>query len=342
MAIYLRAGPKGSLGGPFMVKPDYEDVTINSNGIHIAYSDDTHIGALVVDAADTVTFGPAFEAFLESLGSELRRIEVVSRITRTLDDAATWGTLPHAGNLNEIRSWTNFENVDYDKFFSDQAYPGYIMYLPRCETDSDPLAEELIPLPPAPIPTVVTVGADIAERAQPVVRMDSIQEAEAIVGELKMPHPDCMSEDQDDAAKCQIVRDLFATDVTLDLVARRIVALDKTLGDGFARIAEPFGMLITTYPAPTARNILEIERTVQADETLDRWMTDSLELVQILVFRLGRPAGGSTELFLSKYMRQADRQSRTFMRSYISARLAPRPVARVSALRGQPIIGPTP
>ena len=64
--------------------------------------------------------------------------------------------------------------------------------------------------------------------------------------------------------------------------------------------------------------------------------------VQVLVYRLGRPAQGSTELFRSKYMRQADRQSRTFMRSYISARLAPRPLARVSVLHGHRTIGLTP
>ncbi len=61
----------------------------------------TEIGTLVVDAFDTVTFTPAFENSLKASGSsDIKRIEVVSRYSQTLEMARD--RLPHADNPDNL------------------------------------------------------------------------------------------------------------------------------------------------------------------------------------------------------------------------------------------------
>ena len=63
------------------------------------------IGTLVVDAYDTVTFTPAFENSLKVSGSsDVKRIEVVSRYSETLEMAREGGVLrlPHADNPDNL------------------------------------------------------------------------------------------------------------------------------------------------------------------------------------------------------------------------------------------------
>ncbi|HUV67324.1 MAG TPA: hypothetical protein VMW24_25765, partial [Sedimentisphaerales bacterium] len=59
-------------------------------------------GTMVVDAYDTVTLGGKFN---ESVFNQITRLEVVSRISTTLNEVITYGRLPYADDPEAIRSW---------------------------------------------------------------------------------------------------------------------------------------------------------------------------------------------------------------------------------------------
>jgi hypothetical protein len=91
VAIYLGNGTFSGFSG---------NVSMGSGSVWIDNKSITEIGALVVDAYDTVTFTDAFENSLP--GSKVRRLEVVSRRSPDLDTAIADETLPYAGNPSRL------------------------------------------------------------------------------------------------------------------------------------------------------------------------------------------------------------------------------------------------
>jgi hypothetical protein len=72
------------------------NVSMGSGSVWIENKSLTEIGALAVDAFDTVTFTDAFENSLP--GSTVRRLEVVSRMSPDLDTVIAFQRLPYADN----------------------------------------------------------------------------------------------------------------------------------------------------------------------------------------------------------------------------------------------------
>jgi hypothetical protein len=76
------------------------NVDMGSGSVWIDNKSLSKIGALAIDAFDTVTFTDAFENSLP--GSTVRRLEVVSRLSPDLDTAIADQTLPYAENPDQL------------------------------------------------------------------------------------------------------------------------------------------------------------------------------------------------------------------------------------------------
>jgi hypothetical protein len=94
VAIYLGSYELDPLTGS--PNRPHNNVAINSK---VSIAD---YGTMAIDADDTVTFDGAFEA---SAFDQTNRLEVVSRISQTLDQVINYGRLPHARNPAAISSW---------------------------------------------------------------------------------------------------------------------------------------------------------------------------------------------------------------------------------------------
>jgi hypothetical protein len=322
VAIYLKAGGAVPIvsSGP---KPDHEDITVNSKAISISQQGGG-VGTLVVDAADTVAFGKKFDGYLRA-GGDLQRIEVVSRMSPAdLSTVAIWGTLPHADDLYDVHAWPNFQGVDYRRYFNGTYPDDYVIYLLR---GGDPaIASPLFEVMPfqqaAPVPVVVAV--DVVERVPPVVRG---RDATQILGEaLRIPHPDCMSEDQQDTAQCQTVGDLLAVDPSLVAgVLARIEAVDRRLlpdetPEGRQERLMRLEALAKHWPPVNSSNLRQIQTEARNTPGLLEWMESAVDFVRILHVPLHKSLRWSSDTFLLTYLASSEQLQR-FMRTYIEVRL---------------------
>jgi filamentous hemagglutinin family protein len=182
----------------------------------------------------------------------------------------------------------------------------------------------LLPLPP-PVPVVI-VPVVVPPAPIDVIRgLDEVRLAEAIVGPIVPPHPECVDVKQDNVEvlrKCQVACNLFSTDVSLVPVAEDIVSLNNSLKAGIREVLPRLGALSQKWPRLRPGDLPAVEQVIEQDPALRTWLHEGVEFTRLLSAKLGRTRNDSVERFLLEYLAgTADESVQSFVQGYLKARL---------------------
>jgi hypothetical protein len=272
VAIYLNSFGM-NLGNN--VDVDSSKITISQTG--------TGIGTLVVDAYDTVTFGDNFdEGYLQTIDNTIRRIEVASRISQTIDQAQNYTSdvtddkLPYAYNPDIVLElWENFGILPESKYVL-RGEDGGVIDLAWVLGDTKPVPLSL-PKPLAP-----------QDQGQVEIEIENVQELGlGDKPELAEAYPPSLD-----------------TDLNLDKAAQKLYGLLPILRDS-SRITALNSIVVETWQNIN-QPLTQEQETVIAQRigasTAGPWVAALTDYADVLMNMVGRPEAESVLWIMQTYV----------------------------------------
>ena len=274
VAVYLRSVSGDIIMGSSVASPigPVIDIDVDSTGV----------GALIVDAYDTVTFNDSFENYLQSPGSTIKRIEAVSRITQTLNTAQEQSRFPHGGNPGAVLGlWTNFGGIDPQ-----------IAYVLRGENGGS-LDKAWVLIKTGSPPIVVPMPLE--PEVQGEVDEPDMEALMALLDELGIGVQPFLA---------RAYRPSLNTDLSLLKAAEKLLRLGPILEDADGtRLAALVPLIrgISETPVPVEEQITSFAQELTRQELAGQWINALVEYAAILNSDIGLPADASVARIMVRY-----------------------------------------
>jgi filamentous hemagglutinin family protein len=252
------------------------NVDVDSSVIDIASEEG--MGTLVADAWDSVTFGDNFdEGYLQTSDSTIRRVEVVSRMSESLNEAKAFDRLPYVDDPDLVRRlWHGFD-FDPDSAYLLRGGGGSVL--------ASTGARVLGLSEPAPIVPPKPYELEVQEEVEEVYDEELL---EWLAAEFNEPNVQTFV--------AQAHRSMLSTDLRPYKAAEKLRDFSQVLRD-------PEGIQIATVHGLIPEGPLSEERMDAIMQTISQhvWVNALTEYVRILSFEIGWESESSVEFAMDKY-----------------------------------------